>query len=316
MPAKRRRISPWQFCVLLYGTLGIINVAVHFPWATDHQASPAERYRASAEFYREAYAAPTAPTPQEQAREERYVRVAEAAAKAYDIEGMVRRFVSQYGLRDRRILDVGAGRGYLQDMVQNYVGLDISPTAQRYFHKPFVLASATAMPFKDNEFDGAWSIWVLEHIPNPESALLEMRRVVRPGGLILLMPAWFCPSWAADGYAVRPFSDFGLAGKLAKMSLLLRTSSTFQASYILPSRSLRYLASKAAPGPTRFHYARLTPNYKEYWQNDSDAVNSMDPYEAILWFKTRGDACLNCPGGWSDLKSAPETLIIRLGSKR
>ena len=28
----------------------------------------------------------------------------------------------------------GAGRGYLQDIVENYVGLDISVSAQRYFH--------------------------------------------------------------------------------------------------------------------------------------------------------------------------------------
>ena len=28
---------------------------------------------------------------------------------------------------------------------------------------------------------------------------------------------------------------------------------------------------------------------------DSDAVNSMDPYEAILWFKSRGDEVLHPP---------------------
>lgn len=305
-----------QFCVLFYGTLGIIHTAVHFPWATDQPASPAERERAAAEFYRQAYAAPTAPTPEEQAREQVYVRVAEAEAKAFDIEGIVRQFVAGYGLRGKRVLDVGAGRGYLQDMVENYVGLDISPTARRYFHKPFVLASATAMPFKDDEFDGAWSIWVLEHVPNPESVLHEMRRVVRPGGVILLMPSWFCASWAAEGYQVRPYSDFGLGGKLTKFSLLWRTSSPYVSSYVLPARALRYLAWKTTAGPTRFHYTRLTPNYKEYWQPDSDAVNSMDSYEALLWFKSRGDSCLNCKGGWGDLTMPPGPLFIRVGAKR
>lgn len=117
---------------------------------------------------------------------------------------MVTRFVKVHSLENKRILDVGAGRGYLQDVVHDYTGLDISPTVQRFYHKPFVLASATAMPFKDGEFDALWTIWVLEHIPNPESALHEMRRVVKPGGLLLLAPAWFCPTWAAEGYPVRP----------------------------------------------------------------------------------------------------------------
>lgn len=63
------------------------------------------------------------------------------------------------------------------------------------------------MPFPDNSFDAAWSIWVLEHVPNPESALAKMRRVVKPGGLIYLMRAWLCTNWAAQGYSVRPFME-------------------------------------------------------------------------------------------------------------
>lgn len=39
--------------------------------------------------------------------------------------------------------------------------------------------------------------------------------------------------------------------------------------------------------PLRFHYNRLVPNYDKYWQGDSDAVSSMDRYEALLWFASR-----------------------------
>src|SRR6185369_13461701 len=152
--------------------------------------------------------------------------------------------------------------GYLQDMVENYVGLDISTSAQRYYHKPYVLASATAMPFHDNEFDAAWTIWVLEHVPNPESALREMRRVVKPGGVILLAPAWMCTSWAAEGYEVRPYGDFGIGGKITKASLPVAGNVWFRLSYLYPSRFVRYLSTKVSSGPTSFHYSRLTPNYK------------------------------------------------------
>jgi SAM-dependent methyltransferase len=200
-------------------------------------------------------------------------------------------------------------------MVENYVGLDISTSAQRYYHKPYVLASATAMPFHDNEFDAAWTIWVLEHVPDPESALREMRRVVKPGGVILLGPAWFCTSWAAQGYEVRPYSDFGLAGKAIKASLPLTSSVAFRLSYIFPIRGVRYLAAKASASPTSFHYSRLTPNYKKYWVADSDAINSMDPLEAVLWFESRGDHCINCPGGMGNLAVPGGPLVIRISSK-
>ncbi len=287
---------------------------MHYPYATDRQ-SALDHDQAGAEFYKTAYAAPTAQTKEEREQEEVYVRVAQRAAKIFDIEGMVKRFVVDYHLQNERVLDVGAGRGYLQDMVPDYVGLDISTTAQRYFHKPYVLASATAMPFKDNEFDAAWTIWVLEHVPNPESALREMRRVVKPGGVILLSPAWFCTSWAAQGYAVRPYSDLGLKGKLIKASLPLRNSENFVFSYVAPIRAIRMFATTVQPGPTNFHYTRLIPNYRKYWVPDSDAVNSMDPYEAVLWFESRGDRCLNCQSGFQRLTGGFGPLIIRIGSK-
>jgi len=172
------------------------------------------------------------------------------------------------------------------------------------------------MPFHDNSFDAAWTIWVLEHVPSPESALREMRQMVKPGGLILLEPAWFCTSWAADGYAVRPYGDFSLAGKLTKASLPIRESALFQVSYVMPIRAVRLFAANLTPGPTAFHYTRLTPNYRKYWVPDSDAVNSLDPYEAVLWFESRGDRCVNCPVGFGKFRLGPGApLIIRIGSK-
>lgn len=312
---KPRRLSRAKFCVLSCLVLWGINVVVHFPYATD-AVSASDHNRAAAEFYKQAYAVPDAPTEEQRQQEAIYVMVAERAAKAFDVEGHVRQFVSDYGLQHKRVLDIGAGRGYLQDIVADYVGLDISPTAKRYFHKPFMLGTATGMPFRDNEFDAAWSIFVLEHVPIPEAALREMRRVVKPGGVIFLQPAWFCTSWAAQGYAVRPYSDFDFAGKLTKASLPLRESPLFQVSYVMPIRAVRLIGARITGGPAKFHYARLTPNYRKYWVPDSDAVNSMDAYEAVLWFESRGDACLNCPGGIGDFRLGPlDPLVIRVGPK-
>ncbi len=65
-------------------------------------------------------------------------------------------------------------------------------------------------------------------------------------------------------------------------------------------------------GPTALRYERLQPNYKEYWEPDSEAVNSIDSYEGALWVLSRGDECLNC-GDYPILLSMFNTpLIIRV----
>jgi ubiquinone/menaquinone biosynthesis C-methylase UbiE len=44
---------------------------------------------------------------------------------------------------------------------------------------------ATDMAFKSNDqFDGAFLCWVLEHIPQPQRVLSEVRRVLQPGSLV------------------------------------------------------------------------------------------------------------------------------------
>jgi len=224
----------------------------------------------------------------------------------------VRAFIQQYGLEKAHILEVGAGRGTLQDIVADYTALEISNEQKRFFHKPFVEASATSMPFKDGEFDAIWTINVLEHVPKPEQALSEMRRVLRDKGLLYLQAAWQCRSWAADGYQVRLYSDLDIQGKFIKASIPLRDSTAYRALYTFPIRLLRRTASLATGTPTNFHYNLLTPNYEHFWQPDSDAVNSMDSYEAILWFTSRGDEVLSYDGLIHPFFVRTGTIVIRI----
>ena len=274
--------------------------AGYFPYTTDAPPTPEETAR-TIDYYQRAYS-------EEPASGEDYVKVAEDAAAASGVKATLEQFVRANGFSGKRALDVGSGRGYLQDVVENYTGLDISPSARRFYHKNFVLGSATAMPFPDNQYDLVWSIWVLEHVPNPEQALREMRRVVKDGGILYLMPAWSCPDWAGGGYSVRPYSDFGVAGKFLKATVPVRADPYFVAAYIVPTRAMRFAAYKFGP-PTRLHYRRLTPNYQKYWMPDSDAVSSIDWQEAALWFTSRGDEVLN-----HDTSAA--SIVARIGDPR
>ena len=137
-----------------------------------------------------------------------------------------------------------------------------------------------------------------------------MRRVVKSGGYIFLLAAWNVPSWYSQGYEVRPFSDFGLQGKLVKASIPLRSTTLFRAAYLLPIRFLRY--NLPAPGGSQLRYQKLAPNYEHYWSADSDAACSVDHAEAIRWFTSRGDKCLNCSSAWAVLEGRPLQSLVLL----
>ncbi|CAN5788076.1 hypothetical protein BH18ACI5_BH18ACI5_17000 [soil metagenome] len=153
--------------------MGLI-IGLNFPYDVD---SPLSRQEISKniDYYNIAYQ--TTAAEQDSAEDPRYLEIAREAAQEMQIEGRVRNFVKTYGLAEKKVLEIGSGRGYLQDIVNDYTGLDISPSVRRFYHQNFVLGSASSMPSEDSTFDGGWSIWVLEHVPNPEAALAEIRRV-------------------------------------------------------------------------------------------------------------------------------------------
>lgn len=298
---------------VLIATISVIGfacagaIAVSFPWNTDPEVD--ESTTGAQPYYQNAYSIGTeskgssiksdlAPLS---ANEQFYVDFARNAAKVQRIPERLAAFVEKYGLKDKKALEVGAGSGLLQDLVDDYTALDISPTARRFFHKPFVEASATGMPFQSNTFDALWSVWVLEHIPNPEKALTEIRRVVKPNGYIFLLPAYEVEPYAAQGYRVRPYSDFDWGGKFVKATIPIFDSKLYHYLQSHQIRLLRFIDVRLRGGPSRFHFTRLTPNYDQYWVADSDATTSFSYYELYLWFSSRGDRILD---------SAPESRLI------
>jgi SAM-dependent methyltransferase len=277
---------------------GLVS-AVQFPYHTDATVARTVPENSGA-FYARIYAKPAAKAePIAEASPDQYVTFAKEAISTLGIVPTVKDFVRRFGLEHARVLDVGSGTGYLQDVVQDYVGLDISPEAARFYHKPFIQASATEMPVPDNSFDAIWSIFVLEHVPNPEQALVEMRRTVKNGGLLWLAPAWNCQSWFAEGYPVRPFSDLDFKGKFIKAGIPVLEYAPFKMLSSAMTR-LALRTGRLGGSPSRLHYRPLQANYEKYWMPDSDAINSIDRDEMRLWFTSRGDECLNCDNAlWS-----------------
>jgi SAM-dependent methyltransferase len=69
------------------------------------------------------------------------------------------------------------------------VGLDRSlrMTATAAEHGPTLVADATEVPLRAASFDAVWIRAVLLHVPDPQQAVAEAWRVLRPGGRIAVM---------------------------------------------------------------------------------------------------------------------------------
>jgi len=90
------------------------------------------------------------------------------------------------------VLEVGCGRGFLTRQVRQVapatVGVDVNPEAVANAVAPGLrVMDAQHLAFADGHFDKIYSFHVIEHILNLEAALLEMDRVLKPGGRILLV---------------------------------------------------------------------------------------------------------------------------------
>ena len=219
-------------------------------------------------------------------------------AEEHSFYPVINEILSKYGLCDKKVLEIGSGNGRFQDIVVDYTGVDISEDLQKFYHKPFfVVEDGKPYPFQDESFDFVFTNAVFEHIPNIDLALSEMIRITKRGGIILFNPAWQCRPWAAEGYQVRPYSDFNIPGRIYKASIPIRENLLFRLSHVMPKRLFFLSLFVVKPGlfKERLFYRKLKANYETFWQSDSDACNSIDPFLAILFFRTNGFEILNYP---------------------
>ena len=223
-------------------------------------------------------------------RESRYS--SENSATQHSFFPLLIAFVDKWNLWEKKCLEVGSAKGLFQDMVADYTGVDLASSLSVYYHKPFVAVADAKLPFADASFDAIVSYSTYEHIPDIETALGEIIRVLKPGGICLLAPAWHTRPWFAEGYQVRPYSGLTFRQMLIKASIPLRDNVLIRYPYIFLRRLVRLCGYFLADGrPGALKYRKLRANYRVYWQSDSDACNSLDPFDVILWFRSRGFVC-------------------------
>lgn len=103
-----------------------------------------------------------------------------------------------------RILDVGTSTGTNLRMLRDlgftrYEGLDSSEQAVRWCAKKgfgkVTMGNVCELPFPDQSFDLILATDVIEHVDDDMTALCEIRRVLKPGGCVLVTVPAFMALW-------------------------------------------------------------------------------------------------------------------------
>lgn len=99
-----------------------------------------------------------------------------------------------HGLNGKRLLEIGSGLGHLVGQLEgsfqpiasdvNHWALKQSTQVAR--HTAHVVSRAGDLPFADGIFDVVIAKHVVEHLPDPEKAIVGIGRVTTPGGTLIL----------------------------------------------------------------------------------------------------------------------------------
>ena len=146
-------------------------------------------------------------------------------------------------LQNASVLEVGCGPGdfavHLSSKARTVTAVDFSTTAIEIARRKstgsgaqieFAIADAQRLPFSDEFFDIVFSCECLEHLPNPQRALIEMHRVLKSGGTLVLttenysnamviywLIAWMRRQPLNTGSGVQPIEQFFLYWRVKRM---------------------------------------------------------------------------------------------------
>lgn len=101
-----------------------------------------------------------------------------------------------FSLEGKVILDAGCGSGYSTKLISQFspaelIGFDLMPSQikkakQKYSALNFFVGNVLETQLSSNKFDAVFVFGILHHIPQWKDAIIELYRVLKPGGVLLV----------------------------------------------------------------------------------------------------------------------------------
>jgi SAM-dependent methyltransferase len=149
----------------------------------------------------------------------------------------------------RRLLDVGTGTGALLRHLERFGevhAVDVDAEAVRFSHLRGAtgvrLYGGTTLPFDDGSFDVVTALDVIEHVADDAAVIAEMHRVLRPGGILLIMVPAFPFLWGRQdeiSHHYRRYLRTGLGERVGQAGFQVNRLSYFNTLLFAPIAFVR-----------------------------------------------------------------------------
>jgi SAM-dependent methyltransferase len=203
-----------------------------------------------------------------------------------------------------RILDVGCGTGFNLERLPELlpcevVGADISADALEFCRSrqlsALVRADAAEPPFLDGSFDVILALDVIEHVRDDARALASLRRLLRPGGCLMIFTPAFQFLWSEHDTVAHHFRRYtgGELGRKLQAAGFAIEKLSYANTLLFPAVWAARFALRAAPDGAAADAESAEP---PAWMNRLLA--------GIFSFESRLLARMNLPFGVSVLAVA------------
>jgi ubiquinone/menaquinone biosynthesis C-methylase UbiE len=169
---------------------------------------------------------------------------------------LVHQLTNKYLTKQGKVLDIGAGTGKLLEELKakgwQVSGIDGAKEAVEQSKRRGIRINqqelTKRLKFKANSFDLITSLDVLEHVEDDLALLNEMKRVVKPNGIIVVtVPAyqWLFSYWDKMLKHWRRYDKKDLVKLASQAQLKLELMSFYSSFFLLPSILVRGLKSRS-----------------------------------------------------------------------
>jgi SAM-dependent methyltransferase len=140
------------------------------------------------------------------------------------------------------ILDAGAGDSPYRPLLSHcrYEAADFVKLDKPYAEQTYV-CDLTAIPVEDERFDCVVFNQVMEHVPEPGTVLRELRRVLKPGGLLFYSAPLFYEEHEQP-YDFFRYTQFGVRYLFDKAGLAIRDMGWLEGYFCTAGYQLRLMA--------------------------------------------------------------------------